>query len=265
MIDKAQVRKNFGRGAVTYDCYAGVQKRMARGLLDRIKSSGKDFRDILEIGCGTGFLTELLVRGFPGAHILAVDISPQMIEAARGKFASCPNVSYLVADGENLHIGGSFDLIVSSAVFQWFNSYLRPFSVYYQLLRENGWFIFNTLGEKTFNELARTLALLGLASPRAAFINVEELGRVLAGCGFAEWSIEERMLKDYYLSARELLAGIKRIGAQTHCFSAAGTYLKTDEIFKLINLYDGMYRQDDRVYTSYQVLYGSARKGRGTF
>lgn len=259
MIDKAQVRKNFGRSAETYDRCAGVQKRMARELIGRIKATGKDFRNILEIGCGTGFLTELLIKNFPRAKILAVDISPQMIEAARGKLASYSSISYFVADGENLLIDGSFDLITSSAVFQWFNSYLRPFSVYRRLLGEDGCFIFNTLGEKTFNELAHVLASMRVLSPQPRFINAAELRGILAKCGYAEWSVEEQLLKDYYQSTRELFVGIKKIGAQGHCFSASGSRLKTGDIFKLINCYNEWYCYKNRVYASYEVLYGSAR------
>lgn len=264
MIDKARVRENFGRSAGTYDRYARVQKRMARELISRIKATGKDFRNILEIGCGTGFLTGLLIENFPRADILAVDISPQMIEAAKRRFVSFPAVSYLVADGENLRFRGSFDLITSSAVFQWFNSYSRPFADYYRLLKDDGCFIFNTLGEKTFKELAYALTSLGGTSRKDTFINFRELEGVLAACGFTGRRVEEQLLRDYYPSARELLVGIKKIGAQGHCFGAGGTYFKAEDIFKLINCYNQKYCRKNRVYASYEVLYGFAGKGRQT-
>ncbi|KJR48868.1 hypothetical protein UF75_0755 [Desulfosporosinus sp. I2] len=55
MVDKVQVQKKFGQSAATYDDYAIVQKEMARELLAKIKSTGRCFQTILEIGCGTGF------------------------------------------------------------------------------------------------------------------------------------------------------------------------------------------------------------------
>ncbi|PHJ38216.1 hypothetical protein P378_10315 [Desulforamulus profundi] len=85
-IEKEQIRKNFCRGASTYDQYAKVQKKMAQELSNKITAVGKEFREILEIGCGTGFLTELLAREFPRANILALDISPRMIKVAKKNY-----------------------------------------------------------------------------------------------------------------------------------------------------------------------------------
>ena len=101
-INKAQVQKNFSQNAITYDQYAVVQKEMARELIEKIRSTGVHFRNILEIGCGTGFLTELLARDYPLAQITATDIAPEMIFVAREKLAAFSNINYFVADGENL-------------------------------------------------------------------------------------------------------------------------------------------------------------------
>ncbi len=75
MVNKAQVQKNFSQNAVTYDQYAVVQKEMAWKLLLKIRRTGQCFQNILEIGCGTGFLTELLAREYPLAQITATDIA----------------------------------------------------------------------------------------------------------------------------------------------------------------------------------------------
>lgn len=260
-IDKKQIKDNFGQSALTYDQYAKIQKKMALELLNRIRAIGKDFRDILEIGCGTGYLTELLVKYFPTANILAVDISPQMIEVARDKLAACPRVSYLIEDGENLSIDRTFDLVVSSAVFQWFNNYTQPFIKYQRLLRDDGYFIFNTLGKESYQELSQSLKAMGMEPPRPAFITLGELAEVLNHCGFDKVKVEEQLLKDYYASTRELLVGIKKIGAQSHCFNFSGAYLREGDIFKLVNVYNTRFRQGDHVYATYHILYGKASKG----
>ncbi|UTW69980.1 class I SAM-dependent methyltransferase [Anaerobacillus sp. HL2] len=59
-----------------------------------------------------------------------------MIEIARDKLADYSNITYLIEDGENLQVSKPFDLIVSSAVFQWFNNYLKPFTQYYNFLKK---------------------------------------------------------------------------------------------------------------------------------
>ncbi|SHE78685.1 hypothetical protein [Desulforamulus putei] len=67
-------------------------------------------------------------------------------------------------------------------------------------------------------------------------------------CGFAKWTVEEQLLKDYHASARELLVGIKKIGAQSHCFSARGFCLKGGDIFKLAVFLNSRYREGKGVY-----------------
>ena len=60
---------------------------------------------VLEIGCGTG---ELLASLQPGRGV-GIDISPKMVETARGKF---PELEFLVDDFENLQIKETFDYVI---------------------------------------------------------------------------------------------------------------------------------------------------------
>ena len=79
-------------------------------LLSEVPS--QDYKRVLDIGCGEGFITQAL----PGAEVLGIDISARAIERARRlenqrvKFAQCS-----VFDAEQL-LGGSFDLIVVTGV-----------------------------------------------------------------------------------------------------------------------------------------------------
>jgi malonyl-CoA O-methyltransferase len=78
MIDKQLLQKRFSKSAETYDQYANVQKAMARrlmGQLDLQHWQGRGTVSILEVGCGTGYLTSLLCKKFPDADITAVEIS----------------------------------------------------------------------------------------------------------------------------------------------------------------------------------------------
>lgn len=256
-IDKEQVKHNFGQGSASYDEYARVQKVMARTLLDQVIAEGKEFRDILEIGCGTGFLTEGLAQAFPHSRIVAVDISSEMVNVAKRKLTNYKNITYLVEDAENLKVNTSFDLIVSSAVFQWFDDYLKPFNIYYNLLKENGMFIFNTFGGKTFCELSQALRSLGKSVGPRSFINSDELGKTLLACGFKNLRLNEEIYKDYYHSARKLLLGIKKIGANSY---SGDTRFHGGDIFKLARYFDSNFRDENGVYLSYQVLYVHAQK-----
>ncbi|MFZ3373096.1 MAG: methyltransferase domain-containing protein, partial [Desulfitobacteriaceae bacterium] len=178
-VYKAQVLKNFGQNAVTYDQYAVVQKEMAKELFGKIIKMECCFQNILEIGCGTGFLTELLAREYPNAQIITTDIAPEMIAIASKKLTAYANIQYFVADGENLSTVDQvsfgklpFDLIVSNVVFQWFVEYAAAFTQYHSYLEPGGYLIFSTLGVGTFKELYCCLKDAQNGNPTLKLANV---------------------------------------------------------------------------------------------
>lgn len=70
---------------------------------------------ILDLGCGTGNLTAEILKRFPEAEIYALDISEEILNESRKRFAAQPNVQYIRADFREMHLPpGSFDLILSS-------------------------------------------------------------------------------------------------------------------------------------------------------
>jgi SAM-dependent methyltransferase len=66
--------------------------------IDLIKSLVPEPGTILEIGCAEGMHTELLAQTFPGASIVAVDISPTAVARARQRCRQLPNVVFLDGD-----------------------------------------------------------------------------------------------------------------------------------------------------------------------
>lgn len=70
---------------------------------------------ILELGCGSGNLSELVGRRFPTASIRLVDFSGRLLEQCRSRLAGHGGVEYQEEDFRNLEFTqGSFDFVVSS-------------------------------------------------------------------------------------------------------------------------------------------------------
>ena len=91
---------------------------------------------VLEVGCGTGQLTERLAR--PGFRVTAIDIGASMIAAARRRVTS-EDVSFQVTSFEDLDAAdASFGLLISSAAFHWVDPEIA-FTKSARLLRPGGW------------------------------------------------------------------------------------------------------------------------------
>ena len=70
--------------------------------------------NVLELGCGVGYFTRELAR--TGASITAVDISPELLQAAR-EYCSAPNVTFEIQNAYDLtYADGQFTSVVGSSV-----------------------------------------------------------------------------------------------------------------------------------------------------
>jgi len=72
-------------------------------------------KTILELGSGTGNLTELIIEKFPNAEITVVDISEKILEECKARFQSNKTIKYCQSDFKKIDFEReSFDLVISS-------------------------------------------------------------------------------------------------------------------------------------------------------
>lgn len=69
---------------------------------------------ILDIGAGTGLLSEMFLQVYPGAAITLMDISDKMLDVARERFGGRERVRFIVADYRDADLGGPYDLVTSA-------------------------------------------------------------------------------------------------------------------------------------------------------
>jgi len=67
--------------AATYDRVSAPQVEWARAVLERLPLEGHE--TVLDAGCGSGRVTQMLLERLPRGHVIAVDSAPSMVEHAR--------------------------------------------------------------------------------------------------------------------------------------------------------------------------------------
>ena len=111
-------------------------------------------RTALDIGAGTGFVTEGLVR--LGLKVIAIDQSWSMIEQMKSKFGNESGIEYRQADGEFLPLdGGSVDYAFANMYLHHTESPARAIVEAVRVLRDGGKLIVTDLDEHGF-EFLRT-------------------------------------------------------------------------------------------------------------
>ena len=95
---------------------------------------------VLDIGCGTGRLTERLLERLPRGHVVGIDLSPSMLGAAHGYLAPrfSKRVSFARADAAALPIAGRADAVFSTATFHWVLDHGRLFQSIFDALKPGG-------------------------------------------------------------------------------------------------------------------------------
>ena len=102
---------------------------------------------ILEIGGGLGRLAQWMGRRYPAAQVLSVDVSTDMLGAARAR-SRCPNVRYELRDFREVE--GTYDLILSAGSWEFFERESGSDKIS-ELLGPGGTFIVNTLRPTAFS------------------------------------------------------------------------------------------------------------------
>jgi trans-aconitate 2-methyltransferase len=103
---------------------------------------------VVDLGCGPGNATELLTRRWPGARVLGVDSSPQMLEAA-GARAVPGRLEFRLGDLRELtvdHIDGPADVLITNATLQWVPGHLDLLPRLVGLLAPGGTFALGVPG-----------------------------------------------------------------------------------------------------------------------
>lgn len=110
--------KEFTKAADIYDSgHAGVYEMCKDDyppVLEELKKY--PFKELLDVGCGTGPMIELLSKEFPDRSYTGIDLTPRMIEVAQAKKLN--NSRFLVGDSENLPFEkDTFDAVICTNSF----------------------------------------------------------------------------------------------------------------------------------------------------
>lgn len=130
--------------AENYDKFALAQKEAAINLCDELKLFKKKFKQVFEIGCGSGILTGLVKKHFSFENLILNDLY---------KTAFMSEFPFVIGDILKLQIPKS-DLIISASVFQWIDDLKLLSTKLHEALDNNGILAFSMFISGTLIELS---------------------------------------------------------------------------------------------------------------
>ena len=213
-LDKRRIKQSFAKAASTYDGVAELQRQVGRALLRSVDI--EQCQGVLvDLGCGTGFLTSELVARANYQHLIALDIAHAMLKTTQGKLDSKDAIDYVCADAEFLpFVSQSVDYLFSNLALQWCHNLTDVFSDIKRVLKSEGQLIFSTFGTKTLQELKAAWAMVDNYNHVNDFYSQAQIQQFLEQSGFKDIQIVSQSYMSYYPSVRSLMLELKGLGAQ---------------------------------------------------
>jgi trans-aconitate 2-methyltransferase len=147
--------------ARTYDDVANPQARWGRLVLERLELRGDE--RVLDAGCGSGRVTELLAERLPRGCVVALDGSPSMLDEARRRLVRFGDaVEYVEADLRRpLPVHEPVDAIFSTATFHWITEHEALYRHLAAVIRPGGQLVAQYGGGANIASVLRVLATVG--------------------------------------------------------------------------------------------------------
>lgn len=252
------IAHTFGRSVVKYHQKADIQRKVADDLVAFIRP-WKDILPqgpILEIGCGTGILTEKIISEFPTRHLVITDISNQMLSFTKKRIGTMNNLEYQILDVDQLIASEpKFSCIVSNFAVQWFSDPALGLKKLGELLLPGGLLLVTFPSSKSFIEWYEKCLELGLPYTANPLPEVEEM-IVKLSLGTFQIDYCENDLHQKFRNSLDFFKHLKEIGAS---YSKSGKSLNSKQLKLLTNYWDS---KNNPVSVKWRVVYLAAKKDR---
>jgi trans-aconitate 2-methyltransferase len=149
--------------AKAYDRVSTPQQEWGAEVLTRLPLNGDEL--VLDAGCGTGRITEMLLTRLPRGRVIAVDSSPPMVQAAGERLGERADVR--LVDLLELTLEEPVDAILSTATFHWIADHDLLYHRLHDALRPGGRLVAQCGGEGNVQRVHRIAREVGERTPFA--------------------------------------------------------------------------------------------------
>lgn len=254
---KDEIAASFGKAAPYYDNHAEVQQEVANRLI----ASLQPWRDIIpagpiiELGCGTGFVTRGIAELYPNREIQVTDLSQEMLDYCSKKFSDQENLVFKQQDAEEPPFDEPhYAMTVSGFTAQWFKDPAQTFAQWLEATKPGGLLLASFPGNESFPEWRNHCKALGLPFTGNNLPDVEEMV-IKMSVGPAQVDYYEDTITQTYDSARDFFRELKNLGAGTQ---QQGRSLTPKELSLLINHWDNS--TEGKVKVSYHAVFLAVKR-----
>jgi len=264
MLDKHTTRLHFERAADHYDASAVLQREIATRLSERLDYIKINPQRVLDLGCGTGYLSQDLLKRYSKAPVIALDLALNMAKKTSQLGGWRRRPKPVCADAEKLPLQtDSIDLIVSNLMLQWSNDLPKTFAGLHRVLAPNGLLLFTTFGPDTLKEIRQSWQGIDTQPHTSTFVDMHDIGDALLQAGFINPVMDMEMITMTYKDVKQLMRDIKQIGASNTDTSRAKGLMGKAKLQQFMGAYEQFKTAAGLYPATWEIIYGHAWVGEG--
>ncbi|EOR09558.1 malonyl-ACP O-methyltransferase BioC [Acinetobacter tandoii] len=252
-IDKSRVALRFAQAGQSYTEHAIAQKQICQHLmqlmLDHLPTQHQ--ARVLEIGCGSGNLSHLLLQHLQIDRLILNDIYAEV----QRHFPQQQQIEWRIGDIEQLEFPTQLNLVTSSSALQWMTDLQAVFTKVAYALVQQGFFCFSIFGQQNLKEI-KALTGQGLE-----YHTLSELQQVLTQTGFDVLHLSEQIKTLHFSHPKQVLQHLKATGVTATSASHRWTKKTLQQFYQDYQQFLEIDQQGQTQYVlSYHPIYCIARR-----
>lgn len=262
MSQLEKVQQSFQRSLTSYDQHAYVQAVVAENLHDFLllalaqENSDLALNNVLELGCGTGFLTKKIVNTFDVNFFTANDLLSACETLVADSLSNMvSDWQFLAGDVELLSFPENLDLVCSSSVLQWVRDVPNLLDRLGTNMNTGAWLALSSFGPNHFSELRDVQHQLQQEYALLNYVSESQWSKLLSEHFEVKFIKTERRTQ-WFDSVEALLQHLRKTGVNGNA-RQQWSQVKMQE-FQV--MYEKLYAKDNKTPLSYEPIYIVARK-----
>ncbi len=252
----SDVRRRFDRAAEEFENFDFVHSVTRNGLLARLEPMVVEAKTVIDLGCATGSACKPLAKRFRRAHIIALDLSAGMLQQVRRKQSWFTKYSLLHANATAIPLADqSVDVVFANQLLPWIDASATMFAEVGRVLRENGLFLFATLGPDSLSGLRQAWQNTDTGVHVNRFPDMHDIGDAAIRAGLTDPVLDVDRLSVTYQDADALFRDLTGCGARNSLAHRSHTLIGKSR-FDAMTATLERHRRNGTIELDLELIYG---------
>lgn len=259
-FDIQEVYRIFQTAVSTYDQASFFYREAGDRLVEQLEWMRITPVLWIDLGMGTGYITQQLQKKYPYAQGIGLDLAPAMLHYARAHSFEAAWWS-ICGEANRLPIQeNTVDLVVSHLMLPWCNEVDVIFREFYRILKPGGLLLFSTFGPDTLQEVRASWAEVDENPHVHLFFDAHDLGDFLKYTGFLDPVMQTEWLTGLYPDINKLHQDLKQTGSTNILQNRSRNLLGRERYLRFLKAYAQYRHATGQWPVTFEFIYGHCWK-----